>query len=130
MLSLRGISENDPASLHRLADEIDTACRSLGFFGIVDHEIPAEMIERALTVSARFFALPALVKDRSREPGSTACRDATPCRSAARRRRPRWAPPPRRAARRATASRPAHHTMRATTHGDRRNQAAGARRHG
>lgn len=66
VLSLRGITENEQRPFAHLARAIDDACRSTGFFGIIDHGIPAEMIERALIVSARFFGLPDAAKNRSR----------------------------------------------------------------
>ncbi|KAK0446054.1 oxidoreductase [Desarmillaria tabescens] len=39
--------------------QIGEACASSGFFQIVDHPIPQELIERAFETSVRFFALPA-----------------------------------------------------------------------
>ena len=52
----------DPATntdqLAGIAEAIDDACRSVGFFSIVGHGIPAELQERLEAASHAFFALP------------------------------------------------------------------------
>jgi isopenicillin N synthase-like dioxygenase len=42
--------------------EIGQACREIGFFYIIKHNIPAELVARVFAESARFFALPESVK--------------------------------------------------------------------
>ena len=54
------------AARRRAAEEIDGACRRTGFFGIVGHAVPEDLVERALDLGARLFDLPAPAKERLR----------------------------------------------------------------
>jgi len=49
---------SDEAGFLRLAGEIGAACRDVGFFYVVNHGIPREVIEGAFRESQLFFALP------------------------------------------------------------------------
>jgi isopenicillin N synthase-like dioxygenase len=53
-ISLAALRAGDP----RVAREIGDACRVDGFFAIVDHGIPAALVEALLRRSREFFALP------------------------------------------------------------------------
>lgn len=46
-----------------LAEAIDKACRTSGFFVIVGHGVPRELIDRMHTVTTAFFTLPDAEKD-------------------------------------------------------------------
>jgi isopenicillin N synthase-like dioxygenase len=56
----------DPASRSRAADEIDRACRRTGFFGILGHAIPEDLVSSCLDLGSRLFALPAEAKEHLR----------------------------------------------------------------
>ena len=49
---------NDEAALPRLAAEIGAACRDVGFFYVVNHSVPKDLVRSAFAESRRFFALP------------------------------------------------------------------------
>ncbi|MBV8187151.1 MAG: isopenicillin N synthase family oxygenase [Alphaproteobacteria bacterium] len=51
----RGASEGD---LSRLGAQVFDACRSMGFFYIVNHGVPSELIGDAFAANRRFHALP------------------------------------------------------------------------
>lgn len=42
----------------KVANEIVSACKNIGFFSIINHGIPRELIDEALEISREFFALP------------------------------------------------------------------------
>jgi isopenicillin N synthase-like dioxygenase len=46
-----------------IAAKIGHACRDIGFFAIVNHDVAADLIERTFAVCAEFFALPIDVKN-------------------------------------------------------------------
>jgi len=46
------------ASRAKVAREIDAACTSIGFFAVVGHGVPVELIERTRDAAVAFFALP------------------------------------------------------------------------
>jgi isopenicillin N synthase-like dioxygenase len=56
VIDLGGLAEGDEASLRRIARETGEACRTIGFFYVVNHGIAT--IPGAFEQSARFFALP------------------------------------------------------------------------
>jgi isopenicillin N synthase-like dioxygenase len=51
-------SSDDPTARDRVAREIHIACRTIGFFYIVNHGVPGEMIARAFDAASEFFDLP------------------------------------------------------------------------
>ncbi|KAJ1284980.1 hypothetical protein BS78_03G246100 [Paspalum vaginatum] len=48
----------DESGIARATEAMGEACRTLGFFRAVNHGVPAELMARALELSATFFALP------------------------------------------------------------------------
>jgi isopenicillin N synthase-like dioxygenase len=65
-ISVAAALADEPAAVAELAELIDIACRSTGFFGIIDHPVAAAQRRVALAAGERFFALPGDVKDRFR----------------------------------------------------------------
>jgi isopenicillin N synthase-like dioxygenase len=53
----------DAAARRRAADELDQACTRTGFFGILGHAIPEDLVATCLDLGAQLFALPPEVKD-------------------------------------------------------------------
>jgi isopenicillin N synthase-like dioxygenase len=51
-----------PADRRRVAEEIARACESIGFFTLVGHSVPAELMRRIFEQSAHFYAAPAEVR--------------------------------------------------------------------
>ena len=64
VIDLSGLMSDDHIALHRISREIGKACRTIGFFYVVNHGIAA--IPAAFEQSAKFFALPPAQK---RAPG-------------------------------------------------------------
>lgn len=58
----------------RLAAQVDSACRDIGFLVVTNHQIPAELIERVSHASREFFALPLETKRRVDRPREDAVR--------------------------------------------------------
>ncbi|RCV35685.1 hypothetical protein SETIT_7G259600v2 [Setaria italica] len=56
----------DEGGIARGTDTVREACRTHGFFRVVNHGVPAELLARALEQSAAFFALPDEEKARVR----------------------------------------------------------------
>ncbi|WP_327638368.1 hypothetical protein OHB24_08310 [Kribbella sp. NBC_00482] len=56
-------SRNNPAARTTLAHAIGQACESSGFFVIVGHGVPADLVESMYTVTNAFFKLPEADKD-------------------------------------------------------------------
>jgi isopenicillin N synthase-like dioxygenase len=56
-------TRNDPAGRTALARAIGRACEDSGFFVIVGHGVPAELVEAMYTVTNAFFKLPDADKD-------------------------------------------------------------------
>jgi isopenicillin N synthase-like dioxygenase len=48
----------DEGGIARATEAVREACRTHGFFRAVNHGVPAELLARALELSAAFFALP------------------------------------------------------------------------
>ncbi|QKW32687.1 isopenicillin N synthase family oxygenase [Actinomadura sp. NAK00032] len=59
-----------------LAEAIDRACRTSGFFVITGHGVPAELIERMRTVTTAFFRLPGEEKSAVQRPGFSGFRSS------------------------------------------------------
>jgi isopenicillin N synthase-like dioxygenase len=53
------------ADRHVVGREVDAAARRFGFFQVVGHRVPPELIDSMVTASSDFFALPVEVKQRS-----------------------------------------------------------------
>jgi isopenicillin N synthase-like dioxygenase len=64
VIDLRPSFGTDPAGALAVAAAIDAACRRHGFFYIVGHGVPQELIDAVFDADARFFALPDPVKQR------------------------------------------------------------------
>jgi isopenicillin N synthase-like dioxygenase len=47
-----------PGALERVAAEVAHACENVGFFYVLNHGVPDELIDRAFAASRRFHALP------------------------------------------------------------------------
>lgn len=48
----------DPERMQKCADEIGHACRTQGFFQIINHPIPLSLQKEMFKLSKEFFALP------------------------------------------------------------------------
>ena len=48
----------DPSKMKECAEQIGHACRTQGFFQIVNHPIPASLQKEMFKLSKEFFALP------------------------------------------------------------------------
>ena len=57
--------ESNLEDRRRIASEITAACRKLGFVYIVNHAIPPELLEEALSWSKKFFDLPQEEKEKA-----------------------------------------------------------------
>ncbi|KAL6637270.1 hypothetical protein ACP70R_024842 [Stipagrostis hirtigluma subsp. patula] len=53
------VADNDAAGVEALAAEVGAACRDWGFFVVVGHGVPEEVVARATEAQRAFFALPA-----------------------------------------------------------------------
>jgi isopenicillin N synthase-like dioxygenase len=58
IVDLSSWRERDPTSWARIAAEAGAACRDVGFFYVVNHDVDADLIAGAFAQSRRFFALP------------------------------------------------------------------------
>ncbi|EHA8591797.1 putative 2-oxoglutarate-dependent dioxygenase [Cocos nucifera] len=48
-----------PQALSDLLAEVDAACRDWGFFQVINHGVPSELVERVEAAARVFFAMPA-----------------------------------------------------------------------
>jgi isopenicillin N synthase-like dioxygenase len=48
----------DEGALDRVADKVAQACEQIGFFYVLNHSVPDEVIETTFTAARRFFAMP------------------------------------------------------------------------
>jgi isopenicillin N synthase-like dioxygenase len=62
IIDLTGLSSGDEVAFARVAGEIGEACRTIGFFYLVNHGVPAELMKRAFVESAAYFAQPVATK--------------------------------------------------------------------
>ncbi len=62
IVDLASSGESDEASLTRIAAEIGSACRDVGFFYVVNHGVEAKLVREAFAQSHRLFALPSADK--------------------------------------------------------------------
>lgn len=58
VVDVTGLTSQDPRARVAVAREIGTACRSIGFFAIQGHGIPASRIDDAFAAARAVFALP------------------------------------------------------------------------
>ncbi|MDF1720567.1 MAG: 2-oxoglutarate and iron-dependent oxygenase domain-containing protein [Minwuia sp.] len=63
--------QGDAAARQRIAEQIDDACRSIGFLVVGGHGIPQSLIDDAFADSRDFFALPDVLKMRAAPPDKT-----------------------------------------------------------
>ena len=49
----------DRTSRKKIAAEVSDACRNIGFFYVVNHGVPKQLVDRAFAEAQRFFCLPA-----------------------------------------------------------------------
>ena len=55
--------------MDEVAEALDAACATSGFFIVTGHGVEAELIEEVMNVSRRFFYLPAETKQKVAPPG-------------------------------------------------------------
>ncbi len=67
-IDLDGLRSGSAAARRRIADDIDTACRTNGFLRITGHGVDASLIDEMLDTTAGFFDLPAAEKQRWTDP--------------------------------------------------------------
>jgi isopenicillin N synthase-like dioxygenase len=58
VIDIGALRSGDPAALRALAGEIGAAARETGFFSVVNHGIPPDLVAALFAQSAAFFALP------------------------------------------------------------------------
>ena len=58
VIDLAGLQDKDPAAIGRIAKEIGTACRDIGFFYVRNHGIPQGLMNGVFAVAKEFFAQP------------------------------------------------------------------------
>ena len=63
IIDFSGADSPDPAVRDRIAREIHIACRTIGFFYIVGHGVPRDLIARVFDASVEFFDLPQNTKN-------------------------------------------------------------------
>ncbi len=78
VIDISGWSGSDPAAREQIAQEVDAACRSIGFMQIVGHGIPADVIDGLGTAMDNFFGLPDDTKATHRAPRPSINRGYSP----------------------------------------------------
>ena len=58
IIDLGSLGESDRASLTKIVADVGAACRDVGFFYVVNHDVDKELIAEAFAQSHTFFALP------------------------------------------------------------------------
>src|SRR5450432_1446662 len=58
VVDIGGLYTSDPAQRKAVAAKIGAACDDLGFFYVVNHNVPVETIDRAVAIADKFFHLP------------------------------------------------------------------------
>ncbi len=58
VIDIGGLYSSDPAARKAVAARIGAACDDIGFFYAVNHNVPVEMIDRAVAIADKFFHLP------------------------------------------------------------------------
>jgi isopenicillin N synthase-like dioxygenase len=64
IIDLTGFRSGDRGAFERVAEELGAAARGIGFFSIVEHGIPSELIGATFAEARWFFGLPTAVKER------------------------------------------------------------------
>jgi isopenicillin N synthase-like dioxygenase len=64
VIDLSGFRSGDRVAFERVAKELGAAARGIGFFSIVEHGIPSELIAAAFAEARWFFGLPTVEKER------------------------------------------------------------------
>ncbi len=62
VIDIAALLHGSLAERHEVAAQIGSACKDIGFFAIVNHDVPAALVERTFAMCAEFFALPTEVK--------------------------------------------------------------------
>lgn len=65
MIDLRAWATGTPDQRGAIATAVDDACRSTGFFQVVGHGVPQQLIDDALQVADEFFGLPFSAKQQT-----------------------------------------------------------------
>lgn len=66
-------SSSDPKAVQDLADKVGHACKTWGFFTVINHDVPSDIRKKIMEVSRMFFALPLEEKvEMRRGPNNTA----------------------------------------------------------
>jgi isopenicillin N synthase-like dioxygenase len=63
VINIAALQGARPADRDRVTDEIVAACETAGFFYVVDHGVPAEMVEAVFDAARWFFARPQAERD-------------------------------------------------------------------
>jgi isopenicillin N synthase-like dioxygenase len=58
VIDLQHLASGEETALQRIAGEVGAACRTVGFFYVVNHGVAAELTRAAFAQSAAFFAMP------------------------------------------------------------------------
>ena len=58
VIDLSGLGDKDPKAISRIAKELGSACRDVGFFYVSNHGIPQALMDRTFAASQAFFSLP------------------------------------------------------------------------
>jgi isopenicillin N synthase-like dioxygenase len=64
VIDLGPFRSGDDAARREVAEQIDRACRDVGFLSVVGHGVPDELIEEMVSVTTAFFDLPVAEKQR------------------------------------------------------------------
>ena len=65
VIDIAGFAGGSRETRQRIADEIDAACRDIGFFVITGHGVPTEVVERVRRATTAFYDLPVVEKAKS-----------------------------------------------------------------
>ena len=58
VIDVAGLRDKDPAAIGRIAKEIGTACRDIGFFYVRNHGIPQDLMNGVFAAAKEFFSQP------------------------------------------------------------------------
>lgn len=58
IIDVTGLRTGDPGDRERVAGDIRAACTETGFFTVIGHGVPADLLDRTRDAAERFFALP------------------------------------------------------------------------